>query len=196
MPYRCKEDNWIGEVPKQVIDHLEEVHNVKIIEPSSCIVCYTKPSFSIVRFGIYLGREDNGGKWRIMDYICDEHKKAFPTFHILLKHVYEEHGIKIFRFKRIMPIDPYKMLEQASSNLQISERTTKLSKEFLDKLLHHPKFQGKHRNTLAALALYVSCIKNNERRSQEEIARKCGIAGCSLQKNYKIFRQTKFSNYF
>ena len=189
MPYKCKEDNWVGRRPKEVIRHLEDSHNIRIIEPSPCITYYTKPPFSVVRFGIYLGREGRAEKWRINDYICDNDKTALPSFSLLLKHIWEAHNIKIFRFRRNSPVDPYEMLNQVSSKLLMSKETKELSKNLLEKFLHFPLFQGKHRGGVAALAVYVSCLKNDEKMNQEEIAEKFGIARVTLSKNYKIFRQ-------
>jgi len=73
-----------------------------------------------------------------------------------------------------------------ATTLSLSKKTRDLAISMLSEIRRDPRFRSKRAASLAAAVVYISSILLGERRRQEEIARKAGIAVSTLRKNVSL----------
>jgi transcription initiation factor TFIIB len=111
------------------------------------------------------------------------HKKRIATsYRILLKTL----DIKTELQK------PSDYLPKICSILELNEKTKRYAYEILQYLEKGELMQGSKPTVVCAAALYLSCVKNGEERSQGEISEAAGISSVALR-NVRHFLDRKLN---
>ena len=88
-----------------------------------------------------------------------------------------------------MPVvDPTQCVAKIASKLQISEKTKRYGIKVLREAQEHEESAGKDPMGLAAAALYLSCVKNGEDRTQRDIAEAANVTEVTIRNRYKGLR--------
>jgi transcription initiation factor TFIIB len=88
-----------------------------------------------------------------------------------------------------MPVvDPTQCVAKIASKLQISEKTKRYGIKVLRQAQEHEESAGKDPMGLAAAALYLSCVKNGEDRTQRDIAEAANVTEVTIRNRYKGLR--------
>jgi transcription initiation factor TFIIB len=81
--------------------------------------------------------------------------------------------------------DPLTYISKIAVNTKISEESQGLAIQILREARKKRGIAGKDPKGLAAAALYVACLKNNEKHTQKSIAGAAGITEVTLRNRYK-----------
>ncbi len=109
-----------------------------------------------------------------------EHAEIARSYRLLLK----EMGLK-------MPVDdPMKFVPSIASKLNVRRKTEQDAIEILRKAKELQALSGKDPRGLAAAALYMSCMENDDRRIQKEVAAAAGTTEVTLRNRLKGLEQT------
>jgi len=85
-----------------------------------------------------------------------------------------------------MPVvDSVQCISRIASKLEISEKTKRYAIEILRKAKQNDYVAGKNPMSLAGTALYLSCVKMKEDRSQKEIAQAANITEVTIRNRSK-----------
>jgi transcription initiation factor TFIIB len=84
-------------------------------------------------------------------------------------------------------VDPIKCVSRVANKLNISERTKRRAIDLMNDFIHAGLAAGKDPMGLAASVLYISCLNDDEPKSQSEIADAAGVSEVTLRKNSKQF---------
>ncbi|MDH3501696.1 MAG: transcription initiation factor IIB [Nitrosopumilus sp.] len=88
-----------------------------------------------------------------------------------------------------MPVaDPIQCVARIASKLEISEKTKRYAIKVLTIAKEHKESAGKDPMGLAAAALYLSCVKNYEDRTQRDIAEASNVTEVTIRNRYKGLR--------
>ncbi|BDQ30801.1 transcription initiation factor IIB [Nitrosopumilus zosterae] len=88
-----------------------------------------------------------------------------------------------------MPVvNPVQCIARISSKLDISEKTKRYAAKVLQIARDHEESAGKDPMGLAAAALYLSCVKNGEDRTQRDIAEASNVTEVTIRNRYKGLR--------
>ena len=88
-----------------------------------------------------------------------------------------------------MPVvNPIQCIARISSKLDISEKTKRYAAKVLQIAREHEESAGKDPMGLAAAALYLSCVKNGEDRTQRDIAEASNVTEVTIRNRYKGLR--------
>jgi len=88
-----------------------------------------------------------------------------------------------------MPVvNPIQCISRISSKLEISEKTKRYAAKVLQIAQEHEESAGKDPMGLAAAALYLSCVKNGEDRTQKDIAEASNVTEVTIRNRYKGLR--------
>jgi transcription initiation factor TFIIB len=88
-----------------------------------------------------------------------------------------------------MPVvNPVQCIARISSKLDISEKTKRYAAKVLQIAQDHEESAGKDPMGLAAAALYLSCVKNGEDRTQRDIAEASNVTEVTIRNRYKGLR--------
>ena len=88
-----------------------------------------------------------------------------------------------------MPVvDPIQCIARIASKLGISEKTKRYAAKVLKTAQEHEESAGKDPMGLAAAALYLSCVKNNEDMTQRDIAEASNVTEVTIRNRYKGLR--------
>jgi transcription initiation factor TFIIB len=88
-----------------------------------------------------------------------------------------------------MPIsDPLTYISKIAEKTGISGRTQGLAVKILDKAKKMRASSGKDPMGLAAAALYIACLQNNEKMTQKDIAEAAGVTEVTVRNRYKNLR--------
>jgi len=82
---------------------------------------------------------------------------------------------------RPKPYDSSEFITRISSEVGISEKTRRDALDLLSKAVEKEMSAGKNPMGLAAAVLYLSCMKNNERKNQTDIAHAAGITNVTIR---------------
>ena len=94
-----------------------------------------------------------------------------------------------------MPVvDPTQCVAKIASKLQISEKTKRYGIKVLKDAQEHEESAGKDPMGLAAAALYLSCVKNGEDRTQRDIAEAANVTEVTIRNRYKGLRLDQSMN--
>ena len=89
-----------------------------------------------------------------------------------------------------MPIvDPVKCVSRIASESGVSERTKRRAIEVLRKAQEARTSAGKDPMGLAASALYVACVMENEAKTQKDIAEAAGVTEVTIRNRYKGLKE-------
>ena len=86
---------------------------------------------------------------------------------------------------RIMPSDPVDYLPRFVSALKLSAETQSKAVEILKKAQKAELTSGRGPTGLAAAALYIAALLNNEKRTQREVADVAGVTEVTIRNRYK-----------
>ncbi|NND86365.1 MAG: transcription initiation factor IIB [Nitrosopumilus sp.] len=88
-----------------------------------------------------------------------------------------------------MPVvDATQCVSRIASKLGISEKTKRYGIKVLKEAQEHKESAGKDPMGLAAAALYLSCVKNCEDRTQRDIAEAANVTEVTIRNRYKGLR--------
>lgn len=88
---------------------------------------------------------------------------------------------------KVPAMDPIMLIPKYSTELNLSLKIEKTSTEILKKITKKLSISGKDPKGLVAAAIYLSCQKHKESKSQSKIARTIGITEVTLRSRYKEF---------
>ncbi len=109
-----------------------------------------------------------------------EHGEIARTYRLLLK----EMGLK-------MPIDdPMKFVPSIASKLKLRRDTEQMAVSILIKVKSRNGLSGKDPRGLAAAALYMACINNDDKRIQKEVADAAGTTEVTLRNRLRGLEKT------
>jgi len=95
------------------------------------------------------------------------------------RFVTRELGIKI------MPSNPIDYIARFTSSLNLSPKTQSKAVEILEKAQKAELTSGRGPTGIAAAALYVAALMNNEKRTQREVADVAGVTEVTIRNRYK-----------
>jgi transcription initiation factor TFIIB len=88
-----------------------------------------------------------------------------------------------------MPVvDPTQCIARIASKLGITEKTKRYAAKVLKVAQEHEESAGKDPMGLAAAALYLSCVKNCEDKTQGDIAEASNVTEVTIRNRYKGLR--------
>ena len=89
-----------------------------------------------------------------------------------------------------MPVaDPIKCVSRIASKAGVTEKTKRRSIEILRKAQETRTSAGKDPMGLAASALYVACVMENEAKTQKDIAEAAGVTEVTIRNRYKGLKE-------
>jgi transcription initiation factor TFIIB len=89
-----------------------------------------------------------------------------------------------------MPIaDPLTYISKIAENTGIAGRTQGLAIKILREAKKKRAAAGKDPMGLAAAALYIACLQNNEKKTQKDIAEAAGVTEVTVRNRYKSLRK-------
>jgi len=89
-----------------------------------------------------------------------------------------------------MPIaDPLTYISKIAENTGITGKTQGLAIQILRDARKRRAAAGKDPMGLAAAALYIACLKNNEKKTQKDIAEAAGVTEVTVRNRYKTLRR-------
>jgi len=109
-----------------------------------------------------------------------EHSEVARTYRLLLREL-----------KLKMPIDdPMKFVSGIASKLDVRRETELHAIEILRKARERRALSGKDPRGLAAAALYMACVENNDRRIQKQVAAAAGTTEVTLRNRMRGLEAT------
>ena len=85
-----------------------------------------------------------------------------------------------------MPVvDPTQCVARIASKIGITEKTKRYASKVLKIAQEHEESAGKDPMGLAAAALYLACVKNNEDKTQRDIAEAANVTEVTIRNRYK-----------
>jgi transcription initiation factor TFIIB len=90
---------------------------------------------------------------------------------------------------RLRPYDSSEFITRISSEVGISEKTRRNALDLLSIVVEKEISAGKNPMGLAAAVLYLSCVKNDERKNQVDIANAAGITAVTIRNRAESLRK-------
>jgi len=90
---------------------------------------------------------------------------------------------------RLKPFDSSEFITRISSEVGISEKTRRNALDLLSKVAEKEISAGKNPMGLAAAVLYLSCVKNGERKNQADMAKAAGITAVTIRNRVESLRK-------
>jgi transcription initiation factor TFIIB len=89
-----------------------------------------------------------------------------------------------------MPIaDPLTYISKIAEKTGISGKTQGLAIQILREAKQRKVVAGKDPMGLAAAALYIACLMNNEKKTQKDIAEAAGVTEVTVRNRYKTLKK-------
>ena len=89
---------------------------------------------------------------------------------------------------KIPVVDPIQCVARIASKVGITEKTKRYAVKVLKVAQEHEESAGKDPMGLAAAALYLSCVKNSEGRTQRDVAEAANVTEVTVRNRYKSLR--------
>ena len=89
---------------------------------------------------------------------------------------------------KIPVVDPIQCVARIASKIGITEKTKRYAVKVLKVAQDHDESAGKDPMGLAAAALYLSCVKNSEDRTQRDVAEAANVTEVTIRNRYKSLR--------
>ncbi|MDC0169023.1 transcription initiation factor IIB [Candidatus Nitrosopelagicus sp.] len=86
--------------------------------------------------------------------------------------------------------DSVKCVARIASKIEIAEKTKHFAVEVLKIIQENEAFVGKDPMGVAAAALYLSCVKNGEDKTQRDIAEAANVTEVQIQNRYKDLKES------
>jgi len=90
---------------------------------------------------------------------------------------------------KLKPYDSSEFITRISSEVGISEKTRRDALDLLSKVVEKEISAGKNPMSLAAAVLYLSCMKNDERKNQADIANAAGVTSVTVRNRIESLRK-------
>ena len=90
---------------------------------------------------------------------------------------------------KIPVVDPVQCVARIASVINISEKTKRFAIGVLKKAQKNEESAGKDPMGLAAAALYLSCVKNGEDKTQRDIAEAANVTEVTIRNRYKGLKE-------
>ncbi|MGH9876553.1 MAG: transcription initiation factor IIB [Nitrososphaerales archaeon] len=91
-------------------------------------------------------------------------------------------------------IDPVKYITKIGNKARISEKTKRMAVDTMEEIIKKEITAGKNPVGLAAAVLYLSCISNNEKRTQKDIADAAGVTEVTVRNRFKDLKLDLYLN--
>ena len=91
---------------------------------------------------------------------------------------------------RMPVVNPSKCISRIASKAQLTERTKRKALEILKRAEETRTSAGKDPMGLAAAALYVACVMNDESKTQKDVAEAAGVTEVTIRNRYKGLKLT------
>ncbi len=89
-----------------------------------------------------------------------------------------------------MPVvDSIQCISRIASSINISEKTKRYAIKVLEEAQKNEESAGKDPMGLAASALYLSCVKNGEDKTQRDIAEAANVTEVTIRNRYKGLKE-------
>ena len=89
---------------------------------------------------------------------------------------------------KIPVVDPIQCVARIASKIGITEKTKRYAAKVLKVAQEHDESAGKDPMGLAAAALYLSCVKNSEDRTQRDVAEAANVTEVTIRNRYKSLK--------
>ncbi|MEM3088708.1 MAG: transcription initiation factor IIB, partial [Candidatus Bathyarchaeia archaeon] len=90
-----------------------------------------------------------------------------------------------------MPIsEPINYVSKIGSKVGITEKTQRRAIDLLQEATRQKIVAGKDPMGLAAAALYIACVLEDERKTQKEIAEAAGVTEVTVRNRYKSLKES------
>ena len=90
---------------------------------------------------------------------------------------------------KVRPFDSSEFITRISSEVDISEKTQRGALNIISQAVEKEISAGKNPLALAAAALYISCVLNQERKKQADIAKASGITAVTIRNRSMTLRR-------
>ncbi len=90
---------------------------------------------------------------------------------------------------KLKPYDSSEFITRISSEVGISEKTRRNALNLLSKVVEKEMSAGKNPMGLAAAVLYLSCVKNDEKKNQVDIANAAGVTAVTIRNRVESLRK-------
>ena len=90
---------------------------------------------------------------------------------------------------KLKPYNPSEFITRISSEVGISEKTRRDALNILSKAGEKEISVGKNPISMAAAALYLSCMMNHEEKNQDDIARASGVTAVTIRNRVRTLRK-------
>lgn len=91
---------------------------------------------------------------------------------------------------RMPVVDPVKCIARIASKVGLQERTKRKAMEILRRAEENRTSAGKDPMGLAAAALYVACVMENENKTQKDVADAASVTEVTIRNRYKGLKAT------
>jgi transcription initiation factor TFIIB len=91
-------------------------------------------------------------------------------------------------------IDPEKYVAKIANKAQISEKTKRAAIHIIRDIVKKEISAGKNPIGIAATALYLSCLENNENKTQRDIADAAGVTEVTIRNRFKGLKADLYSD--
>jgi transcription initiation factor TFIIB len=92
----------------------------------------------------------------------------------------------------LVPFNPSEFLTKIANEAKISEKSRRFAIDILEIAKNAKITDGKNPKALAAASLYLSCVLNNEKKSQAQLAKASGISINTVRTRYCELRMNIF----
>jgi len=106
-------------------------------------------------------------------------KEVARNFRLILKNL---------KIRNPVP-DPSIFIKKVGGNLGLSVETQEIAFQILKKAQAKRATGGKDPRGLAAAALYIACLENDEKRTQKMIADEAGVTEVTIRNRYKDLKE-------
>ncbi len=86
---------------------------------------------------------------------------------------------------KVKPTNPLKYIDRFASDLNLKGKTKKKAKEIIEKAQQQEITSGKGPTGLAAASIYIASVKEDDRRTQKEIAEVADVTEVTVRNRYK-----------
>ncbi|MBU1975425.1 MAG: transcription initiation factor IIB family protein [Nanoarchaeota archaeon] len=93
---------------------------------------------------------------------------------------------------KINHVDPADLVQRFATRLKLRPDTIKVTNDILDKIKGTKVTQGRKPETIVAAALYLASQRNEDKRTQRDIANAVGVIEVTIRKRAKEIKQRLF----
>jgi transcription initiation factor TFIIB len=129
---------------------------------------------SILAAAIYMACREMGAPRSIHDVV--------KITNVRSKALSRDYKVLVLELDIKVPlIDPEKYVAQIANKVKVSEKTKRIAIEMVKEIVRKEISAGKNPIGFAAAALYLSCLSNNENKTQRDISEAAGITDVTIR---------------